>query len=150
MKPRVNVITLGVRDLDRSMVFYRDGLGLPCKGILGDEIQGSDTEPAGAVALFELQGGLFLALYPRSELSKDAQVPDKAPSAVEFSLGYAAPSREAVDALLLRAAAAGATLTEQPHDRAWGIYSGYFLDPDGHLWEILWNPKMSINDHVDG
>lgn len=150
MNPRVNVITLAVRDLDRSLVFYRDGLGLPCKGILGDEFKGSETEPAGALALFELQGGLLLALYPRSELSKDAKVPDKAPSAVEFSLGYAASSREAVDALLLRAAAAGATLTDQPHDRPWGIYSGYFLDPDGHLWEILWNPQMVVDDKVDG
>ncbi|HKX16537.1 MAG TPA: VOC family protein [bacterium] len=146
MKPRVNVITLAVRDLDRSLVFYRDGLGLPCKGILGDEIKGSKTEPAGAVALFELRGGLFLALYPRSELSKDAKVPDGARSPVEFSLGYAASSKEAVDALLLRAAAAGATLTDHPHDRPWGIYSGYFLDLDGHLWEILWNPDIQVED----
>lgn len=146
MRPRVNIITLAVRDLDKSLAFYRDGLGLPCKGILGDEIKGSETEPAGAVALFELQGGLLLALYPRSELSKDAKVPDAAPSALEFSLGYAASSREAVDELLRRAEAAGARVPEKPHDRPWGIYSGYFLDLDGHLWEVLWNPHMRVED----
>lgn len=146
MRPRLNVITLGVRDLEKSLAFYRDGLGLPCKGVFGAEIKGNEAEPAGAIALFELQGGLLLALYPRSELSKDAKVPDTAPSAVEFSLGYAVGSREAVDDLLRRAAVAGATLPDKPHSRPWGIYSGYFMDLDGHLWEILWNPQIQVND----
>jgi hypothetical protein len=146
MRPRVNVITLAVRDLEKSLAFYRDGLGLPAKGILGAEIKGSETEPAGAIALFELQGGLLLALYPRSELAKDANVRHTAASALEFSLGYAAPSREAVDDLLRRAEAAGAAVTDKPHDRPWGIYSGYFLDLDGHLWEILWNPQLQISE----
>jgi uncharacterized protein len=146
MRPRVNVITLAVRDLETSAAFYRDGLGLPTKGIIATEFKGSETEPSGAIALFELQGGLILALYPRTELAKDANMADTAPSALEFSLGYAVPSREAVDELLRRAEAAGATLTDKPHNRPWGIYSGYFLDVDGHLWEILWNPKMHIRD----
>lgn len=146
MRPRVNIITLAVGNLEKSQAFYRDGLGLPTKGIVGTEFQGSATEPAGAVAVFELQGGLLLALYPRTELAKDANVPHTASSAPEFSLGYAVPSREAVDDLLRRAEAAGAVVTDKPHDRPWGIYSGYFQDVDGHLWEILWNPKMQIRD----
>jgi uncharacterized protein len=146
MQPRLNVVTLAVRDLDKSLAFYRDGLGLPAKGLFGAEIKGNEVEPAGAVALFELQGGLFLALYPRSELAKDAKMPDTAPSALEFSLGYAVKSRQAVDELLRRAEAAGARVTDKPHNRPWGIYSGYFLDLDGHLWEILWNPQIQITD----
>jgi uncharacterized protein len=146
MRPRLNVITLAVRDLEKSLAFYRDGLGLPTKGLFGTEIKGNETEPAGAIALFELQGGLILALYPRSELSKDARTPDTAPSSLEFSLGYAVASREAVDELLRRAEAAGAILPEKPHSRPWGIYSGYFLDLDGHLWEVLWNPQIKVND----
>ena len=142
MRPRLNVITLAVPDLEKSLAFYRDGLGLPTKGIIGTEIKGNEIEPSGAIAIFELQGGLILALYPRSELSKDAKMSDTAPSALEFSLGYAVESREAVDELLWRAKSAGATLTDKAHSRPWGIYSGYFLDLDGHLWEILWNPQI--------
>lgn len=144
--PRLNVITLAVVDLEKSLAFYRDGLGLPTKGLVGTEFKGNEAEPAGAAALFELQGGLLLLLYPRSELAKDANVSDAAPSALEFSLGYAVASPEAVDELLRRAEAAGATLPDDPHDRPWGIYSGYFLDPDGHLWEILWNPQIQVKD----
>ena len=146
MRPHLNVITLAVRDLEKSLAFYRDGLGLPPKSVVGTEFKGSEADPAGAAAFFELQGGLILLLYPRSELSKDAKVPDTAPSALEFSLGYAVASREAVDELLRRAEAAGATLPDKPHSRPWGIYSGYFLDLDGHLWEILWNPQIQIKE----
>jgi uncharacterized protein len=146
MRPRVNIVTLAVGNLEKSLAFYRDGLGLPTRGIVATEFKGSETEPAGAIAVFELQGGPMLALYPRTELAKDANVPTAASSAPEFSLGYAAPSREAVDDLLRRAQAAGAVVTDKPHDRPWGIYSGYFRDVDGYLWEILWNPKMQIKD----
>jgi catechol 2,3-dioxygenase-like lactoylglutathione lyase family enzyme len=146
MKPRINVITLAVTDLDKSLAFYRDGLGLPTKGIIGSEFRGSEKEPSGTVAFFELQGNLILALYPRSELVKDSNVPNTALRAVEFSLGYIAGSRNAVDELLQKAEAAGARLTDKPHDRPWGIYSGYFQDPDGHLWEIVWNPQLSAED----
>jgi catechol 2,3-dioxygenase-like lactoylglutathione lyase family enzyme len=140
MKPRVNVITLAVDDLERALAFYRDGLGLPSRGIIATQYQGTDTEPAGAVVFFELTGGLILALYPRKELAKDARVPVTAPSALEFSLGVLVESQQEVDDLLARAAAAGGTITDRPHGRPWGIYSGYFQDLDGHLWEIIWNP----------
>ena len=146
MKPRLNVVTLAVDSLEKSLAFYRDGLGLPSKGIVGTEFDGSKTEPAGTVAFFELQGGLILALYPRSELAKDSNLADTTRSSLEFSLGYAVESREAVDNLLKKAEAAGATLTEAPHERPWGIYSGYFKDLDGHLWEIIWNPKLPVED----
>lgn len=139
MRPRLNVITLAVRDLEKSLAFYRDGLGLPTKGIVATEFKGNETEPSGAIAFFELQGGLILALYPRSELSKDAKIPDTAPSALEFSLGYTVASREAVDELLRRAEAAGATLTDKPHSRPWGhllrLLPGLGRAPVGNLVE---------------
>jgi catechol 2,3-dioxygenase-like lactoylglutathione lyase family enzyme len=144
MRPRIHVITLAVGDLDRALQFYRDGLGLDSPGVTGTEFAGDDTTPAGAVAMFQLEGGLILALYPRTELAKDADVPLGPPSSGEFSLGHAVGSRAEVDAVLAQAEAAGATLTAQPHDRPWGIYSGYFRDLDGHLWEIVWNPQLDI------
>src|ERR1043166_8763979 len=133
MKPQLNVITLAVNDLEKSLAFYRDGLGLPTKGIVATEFEGTETEPAGAVAFFELQGDLILALYPRKELAKDAKLPNSAASSLEFSRGYIVESKKAVDELLEKAQAAGGAVTDQPHDRAWGIYSGYFKDLDGHL-----------------
>ncbi len=142
MKAQINVITLAVNDLARSIAFYRDGLGLPTKGIFGTEFAGSVTEPAGAVCFFELSGGLILALYPRSELAKDAKLPNVPASSLEFSIGYLAESKEAVDRVVEQAQVAGATVTDAPHQRPWGIYSGYFKDLDGHLWEIIWNPNM--------
>lgn len=146
MKPRLNVITLAVADLDKALVFYRDGLSLPSQGILGSEFKGSDTEPAGAVAFFELQNGLIFALYPRTELAKDSRRPLGVPNSTEFSLGYAVNSKEEVDAFLQKAEAAGATITDKPHDRPWGIYSGYFADLDGHLWEVIYSPELVVKD----
>ncbi len=142
MKPQLNVITLAVNDLEQSLAFYRDGLGLPTNGIVATEFKGTETEPAGAVAFFELQGDLILALYPRKELAKDAKVSNSVASSLEFSLGYLVESRQAVDELLEKAQAAGGMVTDKPHDRAWGIYSGYFKDLDGHLWEIIWEPGL--------
>ena len=142
MKPRIHVVTLAVDDLSRSLTFYREGLGLVSPGVIGTEFVGDDETPGGAAAIFELHGGLILLLYPRTELAKDAKMPLQSPTSGEFSLGHAVASREEVDALLSAAQAAGATLTEPPHDRPWGIYSGYFRDPDGHLWEVLWNPAL--------
>jgi catechol 2,3-dioxygenase-like lactoylglutathione lyase family enzyme len=144
MEPQIAVVTLGVDDLERALEFYRDGLGLPTKGIMGTEFRGDDENPAGAVAMFKLQGGLILALYPRSELAKDSRRPVGPASPTEFSIGHIVESREEVDALINAAEAAGATITERPHERPWGIYSGYFQDPDGHLWEIIWNPATSL------
>jgi catechol 2,3-dioxygenase-like lactoylglutathione lyase family enzyme len=142
MEPRIDVITLAVADLDRALVFYRDGLGLPTRGVIGTEFVGDASAPAGVVAMFDLRGGLILALYPRTELAKDAKIALAPRSPGEFSIGHLVSSKAEVDALLFQAQAAGATITDPPHDRPWGIYSGYFRDPDGHLWEIIWSPPL--------
>jgi catechol 2,3-dioxygenase-like lactoylglutathione lyase family enzyme len=146
MQPRIHVITLAVSDLDRALTFYRDGLGLETPGVIGTEFQGDTTNPAGAVAMFELDGGLILALYPRTELAKDASILPGPAKTGEFSFGHAVPTRADVDTLLAQAQAAGATLTAPAHDRPWGIYSGYFRDPDDHLWEIMWNPQLDLGE----
>ena len=140
MKPRIQVITLAVRDLERSLAFYSDGLGLPTKGIVGTEFLESATDAAGAAAFFELEGGLMLALYPRAALAKDAGIALGAESSTEFSIGHIVDSKDAVDDVLETARAAGAVVIGAPRERPWGIYSGYFKDPDGHLWEVIWNP----------
>lgn len=142
MEPHIDVLTLAVSDLERALEFYRDGLGLKTTGVIGTEFAGDDATPAGAAVMFELREGLTLALYPRTELAKDANVPLGPPTTGEFSIGHLVASPAEVDALLADAEAAGATLTEKPHERPWGIYSGYFRDPDGHLWEILWSPRL--------
>ncbi|HEY8304123.1 MAG TPA: VOC family protein [Solirubrobacteraceae bacterium] len=142
MEARIHIITLAVADLERALRFYRDGLGLESRGIIGTEFGGDDINPGGATALFELRDGLILSLYPRTELAKDANVPFGPPKTGEFSIGHAVAGKAEVDAVLTRAQAAGATPTDRPHDRPWGIYSGYFRDLDGHLWEILWNPRL--------
>jgi catechol 2,3-dioxygenase-like lactoylglutathione lyase family enzyme len=141
MEPRIHVITLAVADLDRALAFYRDGLGLSSAGVVATEFAGDDENPAGAIAIFHLDGNLMLTLYPRTELAKDARVPFAPPKSGEFSIGHLVASKQDVDTLLAQAEAAGATLTGPPHARPWGIYSGYFRDPDGHLWEIIWNPR---------
>jgi uncharacterized protein len=140
MKPRIKVITLSVSDLGKSLVFYRDGLGLPTQGIIGTEFD------EGAVIFFEMNDNLILALYPRQALAKDAKVPVSPPSPSELSLGHIVGSREEVDAIIRQAEKAGARITDPPHDRFWGGYSGYFQDPDGHLWEIAWNPEWDVKD----
>ena len=137
MEPRVDVITLAVADLDRALAFYRR-LGLESKGVVGTEFSDEVTGANGAIAMFELEGGLLLNLYPRTDLAKDAAIPAGPPRSGEFSLAQLVRSREAVDEVLENAAAAGAGVTPA-HDRPWGIYSGYFQDPDGHLWEVIWN-----------
>src|SRR5689334_16534714 len=137
MEPHLHVITLGVDDLEQALVFYRDGLGLPTDGVVANDLVDEQTGAAGAIVIFELDGGLTLTLYPRSELAKDAAVPSGPPQSGEFSLGQLVASRADVDRILKQAAAAGASVTP-PHDRPWGIYSGYFRDPDGHLWELIW------------
>lgn len=137
MEPRIHVLTLAVADLVRALAFYREGLGLDSAGITGTGFVGGDETPAGDVAMFNLDGDLILALYPRTELAKDAEIPIGPPKSGEFSIGQIVASRREVDAVLAQAEAAGATLPAPPHDRPWGIYSGYFRDPDGHLWEII-------------
>jgi uncharacterized protein len=136
MEPRVTVITLGVDSLEASLVFYRDRLGLPTQGIVGAEFE------HGALALFDLQHGLKLAIYPRDDLAFDAKVTLGAASATECTVGHYVRSREEVDAVMRQVEQAGATITDKAHTRPWGIYSGYFQDPDGHLWEVVWDPIM--------
>lgn len=142
MRPRIHVITLAVSDLERALRFYRDGLGLESPGIIGTEFAGDQDTPAGAAAMFQLDRGLILSLYPRTELAKDANISLGPPKTGEFSIGHAVASKADVDMLLSQAVEAGATLTQQPRNRPWGIYAGYLRDPDGHLWEILWNPEL--------
>ncbi|MGA8725126.1 MAG: VOC family protein [Acidimicrobiales bacterium] len=141
MKPRIHVLTLGVEDLERSLAFYRK-LGLESPGVVGSEFRGDEEHAAGAIVTFQLDRGLILAVYPRSELAKDARIDPPPPSSGSFSIGHAVPRREDVDQMLEAAEAAGATVTVTAYDRPFGVYSGYFSDPDGHLWEILWNPAL--------
>lgn len=140
MQPRIKVITLGVDDLERSLRFYRDGLGLPTKGIVGTEFED------GAVVFFHLNDELILALYPRPALARDAKVPLSAPAPSELSIGHIVSSRQEVDAIMEQAESAGARIADPAHDRFWGGYSGYFQDPDGHLWEIAWNPAWEVEE----
>jgi hypothetical protein len=144
VQPRIHVLTLAVSDLERSLAFYRDGLGLESEGVIGTEFPGDETNPAGAAAMFPLQGGLILAIYPRTELAKDANIPPGSPTSGAFSIGHGVASEGEVDELLSKAEAAGAVLTDRPHHRPWGIYSGYFRDPDGHLWEVAYNPGLDL------
>jgi len=140
MKPRIKVITLGISDLERSLAFYRDGLGLPTKGIIGTEFED------GAVVFFNMNDDLILALYPKAALAKDAKVPVSQSSPSEFSIGHMVKSKQEVDAVMKQAEKAGAKITDPAHDRFWGGYSGYFQDLDGHLWEIAWNPEWVVKD----
>jgi uncharacterized protein len=140
MKPTIKVITLGVNDLERSLGFYRDGLGLPTEGIVGTEFED------GAVVFFNMNDDLILALYPRSALAKDAKVALGPSSPCELSIGHIVGSKQDVDALMQQAGEAGAHITDSARDRFWGGYSGYFQDPDGHLWEIAWNPAWEAKE----
>lgn len=140
MKPRITVLTLGVDDLERALVFYRDGLGLPTQGIIGQEFE------HGAVAFFDLQHGLKLAIWPRDDIAYDAQLTRTPPSATELTLGHNVGSRAEVDGVLDKAQAAGARIVKPAHDTFWGGYAGYFQDPDGHLWEVVWNPQFELAD----
>ncbi len=140
MRPRITVITVGVDDLERALRFYRDGLGLPTQGIVGTEYE------HGAVAFFDLQAGVTLALWPRRSISHDSGLPESAPSPTDFTLGHNVSSSQEVDAVMEQARNAGATIVKQAHDTFWGGYAGYFQDPDGHLWEIAWNPQLPIEE----
>ncbi|MGZ5271536.1 MAG: VOC family protein [Ramlibacter sp.] len=136
MNPHITILTLGVDDLERAVAFYRDGLGLRTKGIVGTEFEN------GAVAFFNLQPGLRLALWPRRSLAADSGVPLQARSATELSIGHNVPSREEVDQVMARAAAAGAAIVKPAQATFYGGYAGYFQDPDGHLWEVAFNPGL--------
>jgi uncharacterized protein len=140
MRPRIKVLTLGVSDLEQSLAFYRDGMGLSTQGIIGTEYE------EGAVVFFELNDDLVLALYPREALAKDANVSMGPSNPAQFSMGHNVKSKREVDDILQQAAKAGAHITEPARDRFWGGYSGYFQDVDGHLWEIAWNPAWEVGE----
>jgi catechol 2,3-dioxygenase-like lactoylglutathione lyase family enzyme len=140
MKPRISLVTLGVDDLERALRFYRDGLGLQTPGIVGTEFE------HGAVVFFDLQPGLKLALWPRASLAHDSGVPQGRPSATELSLGHNVSSREEVDRVMEQARAAGGEIVKEAAETFWGGYAGYFQDPDGHLWEVAWNPQFEVAD----
>ena len=140
MKPRLTVLTLAVDDLERAVRFYRDGLGLPTQGIIGTEFE------HGAVAFFDLQHGVKLALWPRNSLAHDTGLPAGAPSSTECSLGHNVASKQDVDAVMDQARQAGARIVKPAGNTFWGGYAGYFADPDGHLWEVVWNPQFDLAD----
>jgi catechol 2,3-dioxygenase-like lactoylglutathione lyase family enzyme len=136
MKPRVTVITIGVDDLERSVRFYRDGLGLDTEGIVGTEFE------HGAVAFFDLEGGSRLALWPRKSIAHDTGLAVSAHSPTELTLGHNVLSATEVDAVMAQAKKAGATIVKPAAETFWGGYAGYFQDPDRHLWEVLYNPHF--------
>lgn len=140
MQPRITVLTLGVDDLERAVRFYRDGLGFATDGIIGTEFE------HGAVAFFDLQAGLKLALWPRRSIAHDTGLAPAPPAATEFTLGHNVASKAEVDAVLAQAERAGATIVKPAHDTFWGGYAGYFHDPDRHLWEVVWNPQLMPAD----
>ena len=140
MKPRITLLTLGVDDLDRSLAFYRDGLGLPTRGIVGTEFE------HGAVAFFELQPGLQLAIWPRADIAHDVGMARTDHSPTEFTIGHNVGSEQEVDAVMEQASRAGARIVKPAAKTFWGGYAGYFQDPDDHLWEVAWNPQMKIVD----
>jgi uncharacterized glyoxalase superfamily protein PhnB len=139
MNPRITIITLGVDDLDKSLTFYRDGLGLPTQGIIGKEFA------YGAVVFFDLQNGVKLALWPRKSIAHDTQLPVQSPSATEFTLAQNVSRKEEVDMVMQQAKKAGAKIIKAAQDTFYGGYAGYFQDPDTHVWEIAWNPQLFPN-----
>jgi catechol 2,3-dioxygenase-like lactoylglutathione lyase family enzyme len=136
MKPRILVITIGVDDLEASLKFYRDGLGFPTEGIVGTEFA------HGSAVFFDLEQGVKLALVARTDIAQDAGIAASGRSPTEFTLGHNVRSESEVDAVVRKAVEAGARLVKAPQKAFWGGYAGYFQDPDGHLWEILFNPAF--------
>jgi len=138
MQPRITILTLGVDDLEAAVRFYRDGLGLPTHGIIGTEFE------HGAVAFFELAGGMQLALWPRASIAADIGLEVTPPSATEMTIAHNVNSREEVDVIIAQASAAGARIVKPAGDTFYGGYAGYFQDPDGHVWEAAWNPAITV------
>lgn len=138
MTPAITLLTLGVDDLQRAVAFYRDGLGFPTQGIVGADIEN------GAVAFFKLHSGLKLALWPRSSLAADAGLGTAGPrDPVGLSIGHNVGSQADVDAVMAQAAGAGAKMVKAAQATLYGGYAGYFQDPDGHLWEVAFNPGFA-------
>lgn len=138
MKPRPTVPTIGVDHLERAVAFYRDGLGLPTDGIIGQEFE------HGAVAFFQLQSGLRLAVWPRTSIAHDTGVTLTPRSPTEFTLGHNVGSKDEVDAARAEAKPAGAVVIQEVHDTFYGGDAGSFQDPDGHLWEVVGSPASDV------
>lgn len=136
MKPRISVLTLGVDDLERALAFYRDGLGFSTEGIIGREFE------HGAVAFFDLQPGLRLAIWQRKDLAHDSGLHPARGGGANFSIGHNVRSPEEVTAVMERAQRAGAAIVKPAQATFYGGHAGYFQDPDGHLWEIVFNPAL--------
>ena len=136
MKPHITVLTLGVDDLERALVFYRDGLGLQTEGIIGTEFE------HGSVVFFDLHGGLKLALWPRASIAHDSTVEATPPSPTDLTIGHNVKTSDEVDRVMAEAERAGARIVKRAGATLWGGYAGYFQDPDGHLWEVVWNPQL--------
>ena len=134
LEPRLNIVTLGVGDLERAVSFYRDGLGWP-----------QSSASVGDFAIFSLSAGMALALYPRHLLAMDARVKDEGGFG-GITLAQNVPDKESVDRVLAQAVRAGGVLLKAAETAEWGGYSGYFADPDGHPWEIAWNPFFVLED----
>ncbi len=138
MRPHISVITLGVEDLERSLRFYREGLGFKTEGIIGQEYE------YGAVVFIQLASGLKLALWPRKSISHDTGLALTPASATAFTLGHNVASAQEVDHVMVQALTAGARVIKPAHETFWGGYAGYFQDPDGHVWEVVWNPAWVV------
>lgn len=136
MKPRISVLTLAVVDLDRAIAFYRDGMGLTTEGIIGTEFE------HGAVAFFDLQSGLKLALWPQDSVVHDSGLAKTALCPSGMTIGHNVRDKTEVDTTMAQAARAGAKVLKPAQDTFWGGYAGYFQDLDGHVWEIVWNPAF--------
>lgn len=132
VEPRLNIVTLGVRNLDKAIRFYRDGLGWPMSGM-----------SVGDFAIFRLSTGTALALYPRELLAEDANVKDQGGFG-GITLAQNVATREEVDLVLSQVVKSGGTILKSARKADWGGYSGYFADPDGHPWEVAWNPKFQL------
>ena len=139
MRPRITVITLGVDDLERAVRFYREGLGLATEGIIGTEFE------HGAVAFFDLDGGMRLALWPRASIAHDTGLPETPSSPTDVTLAQNVGSRDEVDRVFGEARDAGATVVKAPADTFYGGYAAYVQDPDGHVWEIAYNPGFTLD-----
>lgn len=137
MQASITVITLAVQDLERAVAFYRDGLGLRTEGIVGTEFE------IGAVAFFELQEGLRLALWPRTSIAADTGLALRTGGSLEFTLGHNVSSKDEVDAVMAQALKAGARIVKTASTTFYGGYAGYFMDLDEHLWEVVYLPQTS-------
>lgn len=140
MKPRISVLTLGVIDLEQSLAFYRDGLGLPTEGIIGREFE------HGAVAFFDLSGGLKLAIWAQDDISHDTGLPKTPISSTAFTIGHNVTRKEEVDEIMDAVRRAGAEIIKVAQETFYGGRAGYFRDPNGHLWEVVWNPQLLPKD----